>query len=31
MKWVSRTHVGNVRPTNQDMIIIGQSLYGVAL
>ena len=30
MKWVSRTHVGNVRPTNQDMIIIGQSLYGVA-
>ena len=30
MKWVSRTHVGNVRPTNQDMVVIGQALYGVA-
>ena len=30
MKWVSRTHVGNVRPTNQDTVIIGPSLYGVA-
>ena len=30
MKWVSRTHVGNVRPTNQDTIILGQNLYGVA-
>ena len=30
MKWVSRTHVGNIRPTNQDTIILGQNLYGVA-
>ncbi|MBQ6232374.1 MAG: Stp1/IreP family PP2C-type Ser/Thr phosphatase [Clostridia bacterium] len=30
MKWVSRTHVGNVRPTNQDTVILGQNLYGVA-
>ncbi len=30
MKWVSRTHVGNVRPTNQDTIILSQNLYGVA-
>ena len=30
MKWVSRTHVGNVRPTNQDTVILGHSLYGVA-
>ena len=30
MNWVSRTHVGNVRPTNQDTVILGQNLYGVA-
>ncbi len=30
MKWVSRTHVGNIRPTNQDTIVLGQNLYGVA-
>ena len=30
MKWVSRTHVGNVRQTNQDTIILGQNLFGVA-
>ncbi len=30
MKWVSRTHVGNVRQSNQDTIILGQNLYGVA-
>ena len=30
MKWVSRTHVGNVRPTNQDTVILGPGLYGVA-
>ena len=30
MKWVSRTHVGNIRPTNQDTIILGQNLFGVA-
>ena len=30
MKWVSRTHVGNVRLTNQDTVILGERLYGVA-
>ncbi|MBQ8082118.1 MAG: Stp1/IreP family PP2C-type Ser/Thr phosphatase [Clostridia bacterium] len=30
MKWVSRTHIGNVRSSNQDTLIIGSSVYGVA-
>ena len=30
MKWISRTHVGNVRSSNQDSVILGQNLYGVA-
>ncbi len=30
MKWISRTHVGNVRKTNQDTVILGPCLFGVA-
>ena len=30
MKWISRTHVGNVRKSNQDMVVLGRNLYGVA-
>ena len=30
MKWVTRTHVGNVRKSNQDTVVLGQHVYGVA-
>jgi len=30
MKWVMRTHVGNIRSTNQDTALISGCLYGVA-
>ena len=30
MKWVSRTHIGHVRATNQDALLIQPGLYGVA-
>lgn len=30
MKWVSRTHIGHVRATNQDSLLIQPGLYGVA-
>lgn len=30
MKWVSRTHIGHVRSSNQDALLIQPKLYGVA-
>lgn len=30
MKWVSRTHIGHVRASNQDSLLIEPPLYGVA-
>ena len=30
MKWVSRTHIGHVRASNQDALLIQKNLYGVA-
>lgn len=30
MKWVSRNHIGHVRASNQDALLIQKNLYGVA-